>query len=71
MVNSLVTINIPLMGITTADLIDIEHYNKKNPQEFAFLFPSILLNDIKIITMKIAFIKVKTPGVDFIYICKI
>lgn len=31
MVNSLVTINILFMGITAADLINIEHYNKKNP----------------------------------------
>jgi len=68
MVNSLVTINIQLMGITAADIINIEHYNKKNSQEFAFLFPSILLNDINIITMKIAFIKVKNPWCRFSYI---
>ena len=42
MVNSLVTIYIPLMGITAAGLINIEYYNKKDAPEFASFFSSIL-----------------------------
>ena len=42
MVNSLVTIYIPLMGITAAGLIIIEYYNEKDTAKFASLFSTIL-----------------------------
>ena len=41
MVNSLVTILIPFVGLTAAGIIKVEYYEQKNKAEFASLFSSV------------------------------
>ncbi len=41
MINSLVTIFIPFIGLTAAGIINVEYYKEKNKKEFASLFSSV------------------------------
>ncbi len=41
MVNSVVTILIPLIGVTAAGIINVEYYKQKDRKEFASLFSSV------------------------------
>lgn len=56
MINSLVTILIPVIGLTASSLITVEYYKSKDPRQFASLFSSIQAVPV-------------VPGILFLIIC--
>lgn len=69
MVNSVVTILIPLIGLTAASIINVEYYKQKDKKEFASLFSSVqFIPVIPFILLLVVSVFVANPVARFLEI---